>query len=157
MSKKRIVAIIITSILIVLNLIFIWGNSCMSKQSSSQSSSGVYETIKPILDATLGEGVVTHSVFRKTAHFIEFCCLGVLVSFLFVLLYRIKAKNLIAIFFVGLLVAVIDESLQILSNRGADVADVILDYCGYIFGVGILFLIVFIYKKLFKQRKIIKE
>ena len=109
MSKKRIVAIIITSILIVLNLIFIWGNSCMSKQSSSQSSSGVYETIKPILDATLGEGVVTHSVFRKTAHFIEFCCLGVLVSFLFVLLYRIKAKNLIAIFFVGLLVAFIDE------------------------------------------------
>ena len=157
MSRKRIVAIIITSILIVLNLIFIWGNSCMSQESSSQSSSGVYETIKPVLDATLGDGVVTHSVFRKTAHFIEFCCLGILVPLLFVLIYGIKVKNLIAIFFAGLLVAVIDESLQIISNRGSDVADVLLDYCGYIFGVGILFLIVFIYKKVFKQRNKIKE
>ncbi|MBE5736785.1 MAG: VanZ family protein [Clostridiales bacterium] len=153
MSKKRVVAIIINSILIVLNLIFIWGNSCMSTESSSQSSNGVYETIKPVLDATLGEGVVTHSVFRKTAHFIEFCCFGFLVSLLFALIYGIKVKKLVEIFFIGLLVAVIDESLQILSKRGADVADVLLDYCGYIFGVGILFLSVLIYKKLFKQFK----
>ena len=157
MSRKRIVAIIITSILIVLNLIFIWGNSCMSQESSSQSSSGVYETIKPVLDATLGEGVVTHSVFRKTAHFIEFCCLGFLITLLYLLIYGVKINKFSEFFSIGLFVAVIDESLQILSNRGPAVSDVLLDYCGYIFGVGILFLIVFIYKKVFKQPKIIKE
>ena len=151
MGKKKRIAIVITSILIALNLIFIWGNSCLNTSTSLEGSNAVFDTVKPVFDATFGKDVITLNVFRKTAHFVEFCCFGFLINLLYLLIYGVNKSKLSQIFSIGLFVAVIDESLQILSNRGASVQDVLLDYAGYAFGVAFLFLCFLIYKSIRKK------
>ena len=42
----------------------------------------------------------------------------------------------------SLLVAILDETIQYFSNRHARVSDVILDFCGSLFGIIVVMLIV---------------
>lgn len=137
MSKGKKLKIIITSVVIALTLAFIWGNSAVSVAQSGQSSGGVYGSVKPALDKIFGEGVITHHVFRKTAHLVEFFCLGIEVCLLYYFIYGIKPSKLSEIFLCGLAVAVIDESIQILSSRGSDVFDVLIDFIGFAIAVGL--------------------
>lgn len=157
MSNVKKLKIIITSVVIALTLAFIWGNSAVSVAQSGQSSGGVYGSVKPALDKIFGEGVITHHVFRKTAHLFEFFCLGVETCLLYYFIYGIKPSKLSEIFLCGLAVAVIDESIQILSSRGSDVFDVLIDFVGFAIAVGLSNLAFIIIKKNKEKRKIAKE
>ncbi|MBO4864036.1 MAG: VanZ family protein [Eubacterium sp.] len=96
-------------------------------------------------------GSIDHPV-RKTAHFIEYFTLGAL---LFGAWYDKKHKNLSNVFLpllIGTLYAITDEIHQLLvSGRAGMVSDVILDACGVLAGVLLIFLIVKLVLKINKR------
>lgn len=154
-SGKKKGYIITLSVLIVLTLSFIWGNSLLSKSASANTSGGVYNFFKPIIDFIFGEGNFTHAHFRKLAHFSEFFVLGVEIYLLFRVIYGNIRCKVITILLLGFFAGLIDESLQIISSRGASFLDVLIDFLGYSFAIiiSMIFSIV-IYK--IKHRKCLK-
>ena len=119
-------------LLIIITLGFIWGNSCVSQTDSAEGSENVFSIIKPIIDFLFGADTLTHGIFRKIVHFSEFFLLALEFNLLYVNIKRYSPKALFEIISIGLFVAVIDESLQMLSGRGPMVADVLIDFSGYV-------------------------
>ena len=152
-SKIKLILIIVLSILIVATLGFIWGNSCMPKESSAQTSQGVYDTVKPALDTTFGKGKVTHDIFRKMAHSFEFMLLGAEVTCLFYLIFENVFKKVIYILSIGLFVGVVDETIQIFTSRGPAVLDVLIDFGGYLIAVAAVFVIILLVYFIKKRKK----
>jgi len=128
---------IIFSILIITTLAFIWGNSLESIPESQSKSLAVLEMVKPFLEVFVGEDNATDHLVRKIAHFIEFGVLGCELALLIILRRREKWQPIANGLFFGLAAAVADESLQLLSARGSQVQDVLLDYCGFICGMAV--------------------
>lgn len=146
MGKNKIAAAV-TGVLIVVTLGFIWGNSCLSIAASGKESEGVFSKLKPVFDFLLGEGTVSHSLFRKLAHAAEFFLLGAEISLLYFFSGASAIKKVFEILFSGLFTAVIDESIQILSLRGSSVKDVLIDFSGFVLGVSAMFLITYLVSK----------
>lgn len=154
LSKKRKAAVYTVVALIVLTLGFIWINSCRTQQQSAESSGETYSTIKTFFDGVFGEGVlpITHAFIRKAAHFAEFFALGAEFALLYIALNKESYKGYLQTLPYGLYVAVIDEGIQILSDRGPEVKDVFIDYAGYLTAIAI-FLCVFAVRRAVKKRK----
>lgn len=98
---------------------------------------------------------ITEHIVRKLAHFTEFTALGMLLS-IDTALFLKKMKQYIWVpFFVGVLVALVDETIQLFPvGRSSSVKDVWLDFSGVIFGTILLLVLKQIY--LFKLRKTLK-
>ena len=109
-------------VLLILVLLFIWGNSLLNVDLSSAESGRLVR----LLEKLFGEGNVSEHFVRKLAHFTEFAALGFLLCLLFERYFLAAAH--------GLFAAVADESLQLLSGRGSQVKDVLLDFTGVLFG-----------------------
>ena len=122
-------------VIILLTIGFIWSNSLQSIPESQAESQSVLEIIEPILEAFVGEGNVTENLVRKLAHFAEFALLGVELVLLLAATHKISLQNVINCMFASLLVAVIDETIQVYSQRGSQVTDVILDFTGALIGI----------------------
>lgn len=150
------VLIIAVCIAIVLTLWFIFSNSLKPSNESLKTSEGVYEQVKEPIEAVVGKGKVTHSIFRKMAHVFEFFVLGLEVALLFTLILGLKLKNLIWTFIFGVSVAIIDESLQNISKRTASVTDVFIDIAGFTFAVIISYGVYYLTKFL-KNRFVTKK
>ncbi len=123
-------------ILIALTLAFIWINSLASRADSQALSLGLLERIVELFRA-LGIRLSPKSdhFLRKLAHFTEFGILGAELSLLLHLRGRQSRQGFVNCAFAGLSAAVIDESLQLISNRGSQVQDVLLDFCGFMVGL----------------------
>lgn len=130
--------------LLALNIGFIWVNSLLPREISSAFSKLVGRIISiffpsdVVVDA--GDG---HGILRKVAHFLEFCSLGVLLSWL----TRMKQeKNLICIIvplITGVAVAAVDETIQLfIPGRGPHIRDVGIDSAGVLLGVLLVWLLV---------------
>ncbi len=132
--KRRKARIALLSLLILLTLGFIWGNSLKSIPESREISLSLLELLSPILDAVFGPGAVTDHLTRKAAHFTEFALLGAELRLLFLLLGQRRVQGFVNAISGGLAVGVADEAIQILSARGSQVADVVLDFSGALFG-----------------------
>jgi VanZ family protein len=124
--------------LILLVLVFIWVNSTVSRPVSKAGSQGVLRLLKPILDPIFGEDRITDQILRKTAHFLEFFLLGLGLRGLFLLLGQRGFQGTANSLFCALLAAVADESIQLLSARGAQVQDILLDFAGAFAGTLLL-------------------
>jgi VanZ family protein len=88
--KKQKTWIVIISIIIVANIVFIWGNSLKSRSESQLLSLGVLQFIRPFLDAIFSPENVTDHLVRKLAHFTEFGALGVEFVLLTILLKKVR-------------------------------------------------------------------
>ena len=131
MKTKRAV---LFAFLFMVILIFIWGNSSKNFTYSHQVSKLVTERINTLLESLVGSGHITDSIVRKLAHVAEYTVLGgVMVSFLAAKKRR-GLQPVLNCLFIGLLVAVVDETIQIFSNRGSSVLDVLLDFSGVCVG-----------------------
>lgn len=129
--KKRIL-----TILILLNLALIWGNSMMNGVSSEAVSGGVLAFIGRFFPVLLTEA--GHTFLRKAAHFSEFALLGLL----FGGRYRLE-RNTTPFFLMGfgLAVACIDETIQIFTpDRASSLIDVWIDTSGFALGLAIIVL-----------------
>ena len=118
------------TLLIILNLSFIWGNSLMNAVESEDLSGGVRAWIGQFFPFLLTDA--GHNFLRKAAHFSEFCLLGALVS-----ARRIaegEAPKLSLSGF-GLTVACIDETIQLyVPGRASSLIDVWIDTAGFVTG-----------------------
>ena len=137
--KSRVQSILI--FMLIVTLAFIWGNSIGSGPESHSDSKKVFEYVKPILEPVVGAGNVTDHLVRKFAHFAEFGVLGCELAALLVVRRRVGLQGVANCLFAGLSVAVIDETIQIFSNRGSQVQDVLLDFAGVCAGVACALLI----------------
>ena len=130
-------------ILLVLNLCFIWGNSMLPGEISGALSDWVKNLILSLLPDRPGGGV-GGGLFRKLAHFTEFALLGACLGWLHGMVNK-KAVNVLAW---GAAAAFVDETIQrFVPDRGPSVWDVLLDSCGVLTGILLLYLGHTYYKK----------
>lgn len=122
MPKKRIVLLIVTALVVL----FIFGQSILPQSVSADESGWVLnKLINPLLNL-FGLKPMTHHTVRKLAHVLEFTVL----AFLLVPLWNSIPKAC----FTGFTVAFLDESLQLLTARGAQLQDVWIDLLGVAVG-----------------------
>lgn len=129
MNKKRIV--VVTAVILI--VLFIWGNSVLSRPISRQESKFVLELIRPLLELFVGKGHVTLHLVRKLAHITEFTALGFELGTLCVGKNRWYFRAIA----LGTVVAAVDEIIQIFSQRGAKVVDVGIDLIGVLLGIAL--------------------
>ena len=148
--KKNSISFYIVLILLIGTLIFIFSNSLQPAAESSKKSESMLNEVKPIFEFFLGKGNVTDHIIRKTAHFIEFLILGAELMLLAVLgIKKLRFQHFVNCLFSGLAIAVIDESLQLLNDRGPLVQDILLDFSGVLTGI----MIVLIFKPLIIKKR----
>ena len=142
--KKRRLALLIA---IILTLAFIWGNSLLNREQSSDESAWVLQLVTPILELFVGKGRVTEHLVRKLAHFTEFSLLGFELFFWFSYV-REKGKEILLLAMAhGLFAALTDETIQLFSARGSQVQDVWLDFAGATAGALFALLITILFRK----------
>ena len=139
-------------VLLVLLLVFIWGNSCLPVSLSSRESGRFLRLIRPFLELFVGQGNVTHHLVRKLAHFTEFTAFGFVMGLLVNLGKPICLRSVVFSLVMGLLAAFADESIQMLSDRGDQIKDVWLDFSGVLLG-SVLSLILLCLHRRRKKRK----
>jgi VanZ family protein len=88
----------------------------------------------------VGTGNVTDHFVRKLAHFTEFAMLGALLVLYTVVRCRLRLQSVVNCLSFSLATAVTDESLQLISSRGSQVQDVLLDFTGAAGGIGFMLL-----------------
>lgn len=148
---------ILLILLIAINLAFIWCNSLLDQTQSGQVSSEVTEVIRPILEPIIGEDNYSGGIVRKLAHFVEFGVLGGLLSLLMNRLHLTRGlSRLLLLPYLltsGLLAAMIDETIQIYTNRGSQVLDVWLDFSGVAVGFAVTHAVTMAILVIIKKRK----
>lgn len=121
------------SVLILATLLFIFINSALPPETSSEQSGKVEDIITSIIpaDTTLGEFLVKY--LRKIAHFTEYGLLGIEFALMIMLLSDKRGRHALLSLTVPFFVGFTDESIQILSKRGPSISDVWIDVGGFIF------------------------
>lgn len=156
-NKKKLLASILV-LAIICTITFIFSNSLKSSEQSSNQSSQIAQGVKPIVDPSdkIPFNVFEHHI-RKLAHFSEFCLLGFELFWLFCVIcdgYKnITFTRYVFLVFLTLVFALIDETLQLISQRGSAVTDVWIDFSGAIIGTLIAFLISLFSGYLISQKK----
>ncbi|MBR3515489.1 MAG: VanZ family protein [Lachnospiraceae bacterium] len=141
MARKNEVIKRILIVVILLTLAFIWGHSMMPGDMSGEESGFVYRVLSPVLKLLLPDAWVTEHLVRKIAHFSEYGALGVELT-LYASLYKdLKGRRIVNLICSGLIVAFLDETIQIFSGRGTAIADVWIDLFGFTTGFLIVGLI----------------
>ena len=135
-------------VLLILTLAFIWGHSMVPKTLSADESGRALKLLYPLLSLFLDPKDITNHLVRKMAHFTEYAVLGMELRTL-VGMYCSNGKaalfNKEMVFIPAVAYAFftsfIDETIQIFSGRGPQIADVWLDVFGAFCGAGIISLI----------------
>ena len=134
--------------LLCLNVAFIWGNSLLPGSVSGAFSRWVKDFFAALLNMEEGAGEEGHGLLRKLAHFTEFCCLGMCLSWLVRMLLKSTAQHLAFPLAGGFLVACVDETIQyFVPDRGPGILDVGIDTLGATLGVAILWFAVAVQKR----------
>lgn len=130
---------------LVCSVAFIFQNSLQIAEASSAHSQQTMHWLNGALEP-LGLGQLSEHTVRKLAHFAEFALLG----FWFMLCLRVYTRRFVRhtgwpLFF-GLLVANIDELIQLyVPGRSSSVRDVFLDFAGVVAGLALaLVLLLFV-------------
>lgn len=136
---------IISYIVIFLIIAFIWSNSLDNPAQSYEKSNKVLDFVYNKLVYIFGSDSVLTVFFkryvRKIAHFTEYLFLGTAITSLMKLSGKIKLQHLYNSLSFSVIIAVIDEFIQIYTYRGSSVRDVIIDFSGYFTGTIIVFVI----------------
>ena len=124
-----------------LTLLFIWGNSLLSRESSQQTSDFVEVYVRPVLHPALSPFMTAEDIdlieIRKLAHFAEFFALGFQLAILRYLLRWVRTVSLLLLALLPLFVALVDEGLQFISARAPSLADVGIDWAGALTGIAL--------------------
>lgn len=147
-------------ILLIAHCALIFGFSAQSKADSANNSKTISDKIIQRVD-TKGMSNVQKArlptkidlVVRKAAHILLFAILGVLAQ-LSAEKYLKKRKALVSSVFC-LLYAISDEIHQeFVPGRAGLISDVLIDFTGSLFGIGILCLSIYLIKRIKRRKKI---
>ena len=127
----------LATILIALNLAFIWGNSMRTGTESQDMSEGLLEWFNFFLSLKEFGPAVAHHLLRKAAHLTEFACLSALIGwrrYLDTRKYEFAYPVLL-----GMAAGLVDETIQLFTpDRGPSLSDVWLDTSGAVLGMILL-------------------
>lgn len=168
-AKKyaRLVLRIVLTVACLVMLGFIFSNSLKTAEQSTAQSSTVVDTVQKVAQAVAPESKIAnatgdaydrlHEQVRSWAHFLEFLALGALFGWCY-FSYTLQKRYLYVSACAVVVVPVIDELLQLFSDgRGVSFADVLVDVCGGLVGIGVavatVLLGVCIYRKKIKRRE----
>ena len=131
---------------LVYSIWFIFQNSLQIAQASSERSQQVQEILNALV-AKVGLGPFSLHTVRKLAHFAEFSLMG----FWFMLCLRVYTRHFVRHvswpLLCGLLVAVIDETIQLyVPGRSSSKLDVLLDFSGVCCGLFAALLILLFFR-----------
>lgn len=128
--------------LLCLNLAFIWGNSLLPREASAALSRWVLNFLTSLNPDDAGLSVAGDGPLRKAAHFLEFCSLGMLLSWLFGMLRSKHWQRAAFPLLCGIAAACLDETIQcFVPGRGPGIKDVGIDTLGVILGIVIIYFI----------------
>ena len=135
-TKKRMILCIC---LLACCLAFIWGNSLTNGEDSGNLSGGIMEWINTFLRLDAAGADKLHWLIRKGAHFTEFACLGLLLTWLFGMMGEKKGHLFCMPLLFGMMAACADETIQVFTpDRGPSPIDIWIDTCGVAAGITIL-------------------
>lgn len=125
----------ICTVLLVLTLGFIWGNSLLPANLSSAFSDWIKKLLMLGAEVVpVPEGEVDW--LRKAAHFTEFAALGGLLAWRFAMEQRNHLRDAVLC---GALAACADETIQFfVPGRAPGIWDVVIDTCGVTVGMLLL-------------------
>ena len=129
-TKVYLILQILLISLIFLSIGHAFYQSSLPPEESAEESGKVGEIIEEIIPPDTKPGEYVQKNLRKIAHFTEFLFLGLWTS-LYVVFFLRNKYALSLIFPFGMTIAVLDETVQIFSNRGPSVTDVWIDFFGY--------------------------
>ena len=140
-------------ILLSLNIGFIWGNSLLSAELSRAFSGWVGKVLALFVSSGGTEEVEGgQHLLRKLAHFMEFTCLGICLSWLIRMMLSGKWEQYYLPLMGGVLVACVDETIQIfVPGRGPGIKDVGIDTLGVILGIVLISLYTCIKTKIWRK------
>ena len=149
MKRKSSIALrVILTVLSVLTVGFIFYNSSLNADQSSEHSGRLLEAINSILRSMGFGAALNEHLIRKTAHFVEYFVLGLLLSGTWYAYTGCRKRTLIFAPLNGLLVAVCDEMIQTMSSgRSCEVADMALDFSAVLCASLLMTLILYIIEK----------
>ena len=125
--------------LIVANLAVIWGNSLLPGKDSGEMSGFVMEFLLNVLNLPDTAADFLHHLIRKAAHFTEFACLAMELTWLAGMLGEKGFHLAVLPVAGGMFAALTDESIQLLTpDRGPSLQDVWLDTAGALAGMMIV-------------------
>ncbi len=140
--KKKLNAEMAVRVLLVLTIAAIWGQSMIHKEASQVESDALLTVLNPFDDVEIGNATSEaywhlSDVFRKLAHLIEYGILGCeLMVFQTIRKQKVAVKQaFINLLFAGMLIGLIDETIQVFSQRGSLVSDVWIDTLGLLLGL----------------------
>ena len=107
---------------IILSIAFCWVQSAVPSAGSQAESD--------FICGLLG-GIIGGNLLRKIAHFTEYGIVAFFLALYFVKYKEITVKKTVNLFLTGLVVAFIDETIQLFSGRGAQISDVWIDFAGF--------------------------
>ncbi len=135
----------ISIMLLLVVILFIWGNSLQSADRSGERSGRVTEIVNDVLRT--GNPVTEH-IIRKQAHFAEFALEGMCVVLVLWTHGRLRRADCGNVLLAGVMTALIDESIQAgVAGRWSSVADVWLDLAGFVTGACVMAFIAFVQSK----------
>ncbi len=165
-QDKKIIAAykVVTIVLLVLWIGFIWGHSLTSVPKSLEQSSGFTEKISAIsMEAGITESGFNDKYVRKVAHFLEFGFLGgliVLAGWGYELLSKMRKPFGIMwgcwYLAIGGIVALVDELLQLtVEGRSCEFRDWCIDMAGVLIAIAGMALFKLLISKIAKSRKVV--
>jgi len=121
--------------LLMLNLLFIWGNSLLPGSASGVISAWFKDLLAKLFPFGSDSTEEGHGLLRKLAHFTEFACLGACLCWLLSMLGRRPLNSILC----GFPVACLDELIQrFIPDRRPSLWDVLIDTAGVCLGTALL-------------------
>lgn len=167
---KRIWTERVLVVFILLTVGFIFGNSLMNVEKSSSASKAAANAVQHIVEPQKVDSVkpagkptrypkINYFIknIRSAAHVIEFFVLGLEMALLLTVHAKPNFKSVYLLFSTTVVIAVVDESLQFLNDRGPEVEDILKDTAGAsvaIASVLLIYGIVFLVRQRYKKQRI---
>ncbi len=156
-NKKDLILTIIFTVLAVSINVYIIYHSCLSGSDSSEASKGVVDILKDFINFFKADTINASNydafsgfIRKAVGHFGLFVISGLLTSIsLYFWLKDLRwykfYYGIIISFSFGVLLASITEIIQLnVPNRSGEFTDVLIDSSGYLLGLGIIVIIVFL-------------
>lgn len=126
--------------LIIATLLFIFIQSMLPKEKSHAESDAVGGIISEIIPPDTPAGEYVQKNIRKIAHFTEFAVLGGEIA-LYIILFMPKIRYMLLSYPTALILALLDETVQIFSGRGPAVSDVWIDFLGFLSASAVFYVV----------------
>ena len=117
---------------VILTLAFIFSQSALPREESKKQSDKVGDIIEEIFPPETPVGGFVQKNIRKLAHFTEFAFLGAEVALYMIIFARKKIAVYLSLL-IAPNIALLDETIQVFSNRGPAMRDVMIDTAGFYF------------------------